>query len=369
MKKIFNIIFFLTTPLLLLGNGRSPVLFQRINDGFFESFTFIMILVNLVIILFIVTVILLYKLSKSKTQKVYYGDDEFIKLKDAFKDLKKDYDKIKDENAALVKYIDQLKESIVELEDSNIKLLEQKQHLTENENQLKELQKQKEELFAIAIHDIKNPLSAIKGYAQLLEEYDLNAVEQQEIFKNLISSTDKILDLAFEMNKVVIDSEREQNSIKSGNISVYDTIKSVCSQNQAYAKKKKVRLINQASQNTPRVSMDADKLEEVLFNLINNAIKFSPENTMVQIKSFFSSNSITIEVIDNGKGIAEEDLPRAFTKGGTLTAKPTGGEKSTGLGLWIVKKIVEENNGEVWVKSKLDIGSTFSFSLPVSNDE
>ncbi|GJQ64089.1 MAG: hypothetical protein SCALA702_31420 [Melioribacteraceae bacterium] len=328
-----------------------------------------MILINLLVVAIVVIIILVVKLSKQKTEKVFLGDDEFIKLQEAFKGLKSDYDQIKDENKSLNKHIDQLKDSISELEETNISLLEQKQQLTENENALKDLQKQKEELFAIAIHDIKNPLSAIKGYVQLLEEYDLNAVEQQEIMTNLISSTDKILDLAFEMNRVVIESEREQASIKAGEVSVYDTIKSVCAQNTAYAKKKKVRLVNQASQNTPRVKIAADKLEEVLFNLINNAIKFSPENTIVQIKSFFNNSSVTIEVIDDGKGIAEEDLPKAFTKGGKLTAKPTGDEKSTGLGLWIVKKIVEENFGEVWVKSKLNIGSTFGFKVPISPED
>lgn len=364
--KLFLLLLF---PAISLKAANSQILQSTNQHGFFESFTFLMILINLLVVAIVAIIVLLVKLSKQKTEKVYLGDDEFIKLREAFKGLKADYDKINDENSSLNKYIDQLKDSIVELEDTNIKLLEQKQQLAESENALKELQKQKEELFAIAIHDIKNPLSAIKGYVQLLEEYDLNAVEQQEIMHNLVSSTDKILDLAFEMNKVVIESEREQASIKSGQVSVYETIKSVCTQNAAYAKKKKVRLVNQASQNTPRVTIAADKLEEVLFNLINNAIKFSPENTIVQIKSFFNNHSVTIEVIDDGKGIADEDLPKAFTKGGKLTAKPTGDEKSTGLGLWIVKKIIEENSGEVWVKSKLNIGSTFGFKIPITPDE
>lgn len=369
-KSSVILLIILSIPGILLSQD-SLLKSERMNaDGLFTSFTTVMILVNLLIISVIINFIIYNRLKKKKTEKVYYADEDFLKLKSAFEGLKEAHDNQKKENQLLSNNVEHLKQSISELEEANIQLLEQKQSLSENQNQLKELQLQKEELFAIAIHDIKNPLSAIKGYAHLLEEYDLNAVEQHEIVQNLISSTDKILDLAFEMNKVVVEAEKDTKKTKNSNTaSVYDTIKSVCSQNSAYAKKKKVRLVNQASQNTPKVILAPDKLEEVLFNLINNAIKFSPENTIIQVKSYFNNKDVTIEVHDNGSGIAEEDLPNAFTKGGTLTAKPTGGEKSTGLGLWIVKRIVQDNNGEVWVKSKLNIGSTFGFSLPVVKEE
>jgi signal transduction histidine kinase len=73
-----------------------------------------------------------------------------------------------------------------------------------------------------------------------------------------------------------------------------------------------------------------------------------------------------IEVSDNGLGLSEEDIKRAFSKGARLSAQPTNGEHSSGLGLWIVKKIVEAHHGRVWVRSILGKGSTFAFQIPVS---
>ncbi len=136
--------------------------------------------------------------------------------------------------------------------------------------------------------------------------------------------------------------------------------------NGAYATKKGVRLVNRSSTSLPNFTFDPNKMREVLDNLINNALKFGTNGTEVFLESFFTDTKLTIEISDTGVGISDEDLKKVFTKGGKLSAKPTGDESSSGLGLWIVKKIVDAHNGNVWVKSKLGKGSTFIIEIPTN---
>ena len=115
----------------------------------------------------------------------------------------------------------------------------------------------------------------------------------------------------------------------------------------------------------PDIKINESNIEEVIDNLLNNAIKFAPPETQVEIKSSVKDNSLVVHVTDNGVGLSEEDLTKVFGKGAILSSHPTGLEHSSGLGLWIAKKMVEEHKGKIWVTSKLNEGSTFSFSLPI----
>lgn len=117
--------------------------------------------------------------------------------------------------------------------------------------------------------------------------------------------------------------------------------------------------------NIPRVLVDADKLKEVVDNLVNNAIKYGPEGTNIHISTYFTNKSITCEVSDDGVGLSDEDQKKVFIKGEKLSPRPTGSETSTGLGLWIVKSIIEEHKGKVFCASKLGSGTTFGFELPI----
>lgn len=112
------------------------------------------------------------------------------------------------------------------------------------------------------------------------------------------------------------------------------------------------------------VTIDTQKIEQVLNNLLSNAIKFSKPNTNVVLRISATNNFFKSEVIDQGQGISEEDLTGIFKPFQTTKVKPTAGEKSTGLGLAITKKIITEHGGEIHVKSKPGEGSNFYFTLP-----
>lgn len=332
-----------------------------------ESANTIYLLLSVVIFLGGTCGFLIYKVLNLKKTKTLIGDEALNEINYAYLNLKKAWTNVREENSELKKKIELLAGNIEDLESANCELLKQREKLVHNENRLLDLQKQKQELFSIAIHDIKNPAAAIKSYVELLEGYDLNAVEQQEIVRYLIDSTEQIISLAQKINNSVMNEDNNfEDEADDNEVSLHKIVKSIISQNIGYANKKKVQLINKTTHDTPNIVAKKSKIEEVVFNLINNAIKFSPTGTLVFVKSYFTDKSVSLEVTDNGAGIAEEDVKRAFTKGGILSAKPTGDEESSGLGLWIVKKIIEEHGGQVWLESKLNVGSTFGFKLPIS---
>jgi signal transduction histidine kinase len=282
--------------------------------------------------------------------------------------LKKEFKKLEEQNKALKEQVKELKSYTVNLETANIQLIDQKERLAESKLKLEELHSQKEKLFATTVHDIKNPAAAIKGYVELLDGYDLNAIEQHEIMQFLADTSGKILELAQKMS-VVIATDVVKPEINFQKLSIKPVIDRVCNQNFASAKRKNIKIINNTSVDCPDVLFDEDKIFEVMDNLIGNAIKFSRENSVVQVRSYFNNKRIFVEVIDNGIGLPPSDMPKLFMKGAMLSSRPTGGEESSGLGLWIVKNIIEEHKGKIWASSKEGIGSTFTFELPIKNVE
>ena len=252
------------------------------------------------------------------------------------------------------------------LNDINNDLVQQKAKLHVREKELADLQQRKEELFAMTIHDLKNPAGAIKGYVDLLRSYDFNATEQQEIMGHLLSTSSRIIEIAQSISTIIAETE-SSNALKLKRSAIKLIIDEVCNRNSNYALTKGVKIINSSSPDSPPILIDEFKIEEAIDNLLNNAIKFAKADTIVQIRSYFNSTHVLIEVSDNGVGMSKEDIAKAFTRGIKLTAKPTGGETSSGLGLWIVKNIVEGHGGNIILDSKLGAGTIFTIQLPVNS--
>jgi signal transduction histidine kinase len=119
------------------------------------------------------------------------------------------------------------------------------------------------------------------------------------------------------------------------------------------------------SNEIPPIGFDQNKIEQVLNNLISNAIKYSHPHTTITIEVLKEKAFVVTNVIDQGQGIPQDELPHVFKAFQKTSTKPTAGEKSTGLGLAIVKKIVEGHQGEIGVESEVGKGSTFFFKLPL----
>jgi signal transduction histidine kinase len=135
------------------------------------------------------------------------------------------------------------------------------------------------------------------------------------------------------------------------------------------AERKKITII--LEDNAPAVTLTTDPkvLTRIMENLISNAIKFSPHEKQILIRVIHNAANIKVEVKDQGPGIAKEELPDLFKKYQRLSAKPTGGESSTGLGLSIVKELVSYLDGKISVESDRNAGATFILELPMLKDD
>jgi signal transduction histidine kinase len=130
------------------------------------------------------------------------------------------------------------------------------------------------------------------------------------------------------------------------------------------AHEKSITLNVQHDKASEKIYADEQALMQVLDNLISNAVKYSPHHKNIWISSLALGEVVQIRIKDEGQGMTEEDLKRLFGKFAKLSARPTGNEHSTGLGLSIVKRLVESMNGKIWCESEYGKGATFVLEMP-----
>jgi two-component system sensor histidine kinase/response regulator len=230
---------------------------------------------------------------------------------------------------------------------------------------LQEMNEEKNEFMGIAAHDLRNPLGAVKGYADLiLEEPNMSRPE-------LVDSVRRIQDSAARMVEMVqnlLDAnciERGEMKLNLARIDLCPVVASVveAQRPRAAAKQQSIHL---ESQSAPvMVTVDPNLMVQVLENLVSNAVKYSPQGKNIFVGLKEEAGYARCEVQDEGPGLSVEDQKKLFGKFARLSAKPTGGEHSTGLGLSIVKKMVLAMNGKVWCESELGRGATFIATLPM----
>ena len=240
----------------------------------------------------------------------------------------------------------------------NVEMIEQVQTL-------RELNAVKNKFLGIAAHDLRNPLSTIQGFSQILLEEEAGPMnEDQKEFSSLIlKSSRNMLSLVNELLDVsVIESGKLEVELKEG--SLEELIEERVRVSQAAANKKKLTLSINLPEKQRSVFFDELRITQVLDNLISNAIKFSPSGKSIFVSLEYPGVEARICVRDEGPGLSDEDKTMLFGEFQKLSARPTGGEASTGLGLSIVKKIVEAHRGRVWVESSPGEGASFIFSLP-----
>ena len=242
---------------------------------------------------------------------------------------------------------------------------------------LREMNEEKNEFMGVAAHDLRNPLSTIKGFSDIIVE-DAQALRRQqaqdpelclkemEDFGERIGVTTARM---LEMVQNLLDAnriERGELKLNLGRTDLCPVLNAVIDTQQprAAAKQQTIHLQNEALSAT--VFVDPDVLVQVLENLVSNAVKYSPpgKNIFVRLKQL--PEGVRCEVQDQGPGLSAQDKHKLFGKFARLSAKPTGGESATGLGLSIVKKMIEAMNGRVWCESEPGNGATFVVELPVA---
>jgi signal transduction histidine kinase len=358
--------------------SKSHITKQVINNNDKNSYfgmglmQFIIIgLIAVLVIVVIVFVIVTFKLRRSKagfpsesSSGKQSNHGQITLPRDEYNRLVSDNSNQRVELSSLRGQIDALGTRGKELLEQNKDLQESLNRLNNSKIELEELQKQKDELFTMIIHDIKNPAALIKNLVQLLRSYDLTATEQQEVIDDIVETTARIVSLSQEVSRVLA-LEGSRMTLDLEEVPINEIVEDIIRTNSINAEMKSIELIKELADELPGVQVDPQKIAEILDNLISNAIKFTQKGGKIKVISSFDGENVQVDISDNGLGLSESDINHAFQRGSRLSAKPTGSESSTGLGLWIVKKLMEAHHGRVWVKSALGKGSTFSISLPL----
>ncbi len=237
--------------------------------------------------------------------------------------------------------------------------------IQEKNEQLNELNELKNKFLGIASHDLRNPLYMIKTFSEVLKDGTLGEVneKQKEISEKIFNASnfmqgllENLLDIS-QIESGKIDINKESQDINNSAKQQIELI-------QLLADKKNIQVYFDPGE-IPNIPYDTRAISQVLGNFIGNAVKFSPPESKVLVTTEKLDGSIRLSVHDDGPGLSNEDQKLLFKEFQTLTARPTGGEKSTGLGLAICKKLIHLHDGQVGVSSQLGKGSTFYFSLPL----
>lgn len=232
-------------------------------------------------------------------------------------------------------------------------------------DQLKELNELKNKFLGMASHDMRNYLSAIKGYSQILKEDRKELAEEtkDQFLSFIYKSSENMLKMVNELLDVsVIESGQLQLDLQPE--SLKNLVDHSIMINQFFADKKNIHLQSELP-DVPECRVDANKIGQVIDNLISNAIKFSESGTTIFINLEEGEGKLIFSVKDEGPGISDEDQAKLFQHFQKLTARPTAGESSSGLGLAISKKMIHAHDGCLNVNSQLGSGTTFSFEIPL----
>ena len=229
---------------------------------------------------------------------------------------------------------------------------------------LKQLEKIRQDFVANVSHELRTPLTTIKGYAETLLEGALKEDQAFQFVQVIKRHTDRLTKLVEDL-LMLSRIETKEFQLKMEAISIRDFIDDIIDFVKQPAKRKKIILSRDEISSSLAVRADRGHLEQILINLLDNAVKYTPEGGRVIVSAVEKdSEDIQFSVEDNGIGIPKEDLSRIFERFYRVDkgrSKELGG---TGLGLSIVKHLVQAHGGRVWVESQMGKGSTFYFILP-----
>lgn len=263
------------------------------------------------------------------------------------------------ENARL---FDQTWQSQQELEK---KVEQRTAELTAAIEQIKAISKRKSDFISAVSHELRTPLTSIKGYAAILLSEKLGGLPMavKERLDKINRHSDELTHL---VNDLLDISRIESGKVtmKREPIDLAEAVASVSDLLSVQLKEKEIQFSTQISKNANLVIADRQQLLRVFINLLGNALKFTPTNGKIIITTSLKNNLVQIDVSDTGIGIPPEAQPAIFEEFYRVENTINEQVKGSGLGLSLVKHIVEAHGGQIWFKSKPGEGTTFSFTLP-----
>lgn len=232
-----------------------------------------------------------------------------------------------------------------------------------NQTKDKEVEKMRVEMANMIIHELQNPVNAGLGLTTyLIEEESISEKERAEILMMVRQSLDSIMQLIDRFLKV---SKLESANLRVDKIStnLNKLLKPMCDSFKSQLDEKKLDLILNA-ETVPIVEANSDMIQDVIRNLISNAIKYGPNNRAIYVALWASQDQVHLSVTDHGYGISDEHMEKIFQK--FYRIDEYSKEKGTGLGLSYVKEVIKKHEGDIKVESNPEIGSRFTISLPIA---
>jgi len=260
---------------------------------------------------------------------------------------------------------------LIELQSANASLEKRVEartaELAEANARLQAIDTQKDMFLGTAAHDLRTPITIIRGYTDLLLDPRTSGESAREFVELIRDTAQEMLDL--------LNSLLDITAIQSGKVmlqpdivDVYAFIGRVVKLNRRMGEQKSIALLTNVADGLPHFMFDRSRIEQVMNNLISNAFKFSHSETRVIVGARLVNDGeyLEFDVVDEGQGIPPDELDKLFTAFQKVSPKPTGSERSTGLGLSICKRLVELHYGVIGVESAVGAGSRFWFRLPRS---
>ncbi len=230
---------------------------------------------------------------------------------------------------------------------------------------MKEYEKLKSDMISLMAHELRTPITSINGFAELLA-MDEGIPEESREFLNIICNESQRLSKMINtfLSVTQLEASDRQDVLKIP-LKVDDVVRETLATLYPAAKKKRIRLVEQPTVSLPPFAADKMLITQVVTNLVDNAIKFSPERTTITVTTVLEADTVRVQVEDRGYGIPTDSLDRVWEKFYRVARDGQDKEQeSTGLGLSFVREVIEQHGGTVALESEVGRGSKFSFTLP-----
>ena len=231
-----------------------------------------------------------------------------------------------------------------------------------------ELKNERDNLLGLTAHELRNPLGVILGYSDMLKKYgNIDKEKTELILSNINERAEHLVNV---INGVLNFSriEKGKTKIQKKSVLVNEFVTNIVEKFDLQIFNKEIVLTLDLPESNLTAEFDPERIDEVLSNLIDNAIKYSDKKSEIFIKAFIEKDFLCIEIIDEGQGIEDDELKFIFNlfSNTKVSSKPTEGETQKGISLSICKKIIDKHSGEILVKSESGKGSVFTVKLPLN---
>ena len=229
----------------------------------------------------------------------------------------------------------------------------------------KEYEKLKSDMISLMSHELRTPLTSINGFAELLTADDSIPASAREFVTIIANESQRMSRMINTFLSVTQLQRKDKQEVLKIPLRLDEVVRETITSLQPVAKKKRIRLIEQPAHRIPPVAADKSLITQAVKNLVNNAIKYSPERTTVTVSTALEAEAVRVCVEDRGFGIPAESKERVWDKFYRVVREgQEKDEESTGLGLSFVREVVEQHGGRVDLDSVEGRGSKFSFTLP-----